>query len=47
MHLRTLLKQYHRKADKPAVGSQTVWQDTLKFLYLPRLRSHTVFAQAI
>jgi hypothetical protein len=47
MHLRTLLKQYYWKADKPATGAQTVWQDTLKFLYLPRLRSHSVFEQAI
>lgn len=47
MHLRTLLKQYYWKEDKPSVGAQTVWQDTLKFLYLPRLRSHTVFEQAI
>ncbi|MEY5026161.1 MAG: hypothetical protein RLZZ244_1689, partial [Verrucomicrobiota bacterium] len=47
MHLRTLLKQYYWKAEKPAVGAQTVWQDTLKFLYLPRLRSHAVFEQAI
>jgi predicted AAA+ superfamily ATPase len=47
MHLRSLLKQYYWKADKPAAGAQTVWQDTLKYLYLPRLRSHAVFEQAI
>jgi hypothetical protein len=47
MHLRSVLSQYYWKADKPSVVAQTVWQDTLKFLYLPRLRSHSVFEQAI
>lgn len=47
MHLRSVLSQYYWKPDKPSVTAQTVWQDTLKFLYLPRLRSHSVFEQAI
>jgi hypothetical protein len=47
MHLRSLLIQYYWKAERPAVGAGAVLQDTLKYLYLPRLRSHEVFEQAI
>ncbi len=47
MHLRSLLQQYYWKSEKPAVLAETVWQDTLKYLYLPRLRSRMVLEQAI
>ena len=47
IHLRTKLQEIYWKADKPAVGALTFWEDTLRYLYLPRLKSRTVLEQAI
>lgn len=47
IHLRTRLKELYWKADKPAVKAADFWEDTLRYLYLPRLKDRDVLAQAI
>ncbi len=39
IHLRTKLKELYWKADKPAIGALAFWEDTLRYLYLPRLKN--------
>lgn len=47
IHLRDKLKQLYWKADRPAVKAADFWEDTLRYLYLPRLKDRNVLAQAI
>lgn len=47
IHLRTNLKALYWKEDKPAIGALTFWEDTMRYLYLPRLKSRHVLEQAI
>jgi hypothetical protein len=47
IHLRTKLQELYWKADKIAVGAMAFWEDTLRYLYLPRLKSRNVLEQAI
>jgi len=47
IHLRTKLKELYWKADKAAVKAADFWEDTLRYLYLPRLKDRGVLAQAI
>ncbi len=47
IHLRTKLKDLYWKADKPAAKAADFWEDTLRYLYLPRLKDRGVIAQAI
>jgi len=47
IHLRTKLTELYWKADKPACGALAFWEDTLRYLYLPRLKTKDVLAQAI
>lgn len=47
IHLRDELKKLYWKADKPAMGGMAFWEDTLRYLYLPRLKSRQVLEQAI
>src|SRR5271166_244115 len=47
IHLRTKLKELYWKADKPAVKAADFWEDTLRYIYLPRLKDRGVLAQAI
>lgn len=47
IHLRTKLKELHWKNDKTAVRAFDFWEDTLRYLYLPRLKDRDVLAQAI
>ncbi len=47
IHLRNELKKLYWKADKPAFGAMAFWDDTLRYLYLPRLKSRSVLEQAI
>jgi len=47
IHLLTKLKDLYWKADKPAVKAADFWEDTLRYLYLPRLKDRGVIAQAI
>jgi predicted AAA+ superfamily ATPase len=47
IHLRTRLKELYWKADRPAIGALAFWEDTLRYLYLPRLKNLHVLEQAI
>ena len=47
IHLRTKLKDLYWKAEKLAVKAADFWEDTLRYLYLPRLKDRGVIAQAI
>ncbi|MEI6819335.1 MAG: DUF499 domain-containing protein [Verrucomicrobiota bacterium] len=47
IHLRTKLKELYWKSDKPAVKAADFWEDTQRYLYLPRLTDRGVIAQAI
>ena len=47
IHLRDELKKLYWKTDKPAFGAMAFWEDTLRYLYLPRLKSRNVLEQAI
>jgi hypothetical protein len=47
IHLRDELKKLYWKADKSAIGGMVFWEDTLRYLYLPRLRNRDVLEQAI
>jgi predicted AAA+ superfamily ATPase len=47
IHLKTKLKEIYWKGGKPATGAMAFWEDTLRYLYLPRLKDRDVLAQAI
>ncbi|MBA3013967.1 MAG: ATP-binding protein [Proteobacteria bacterium] len=47
IHLRTKLKELYWKPARTSVGAMAFWEDTLRYLYLPRLKSREVLAQAI
>ena len=47
IHLRAKLKELYWKVDKPAKKAAEFWEDTLRYLYLPRLKNRSVLAQAI
>jgi hypothetical protein len=47
IHMRSKLKELYWKVDKPAVKAADFWEDTRRYLYLPRLKDRGVLAQAI
>lgn len=47
IHLRAKLMELYWKADKPAFGAMAFWDDTMRYLYLPRLKTRNVLEQAI
>ncbi len=47
IHLRAKLKELYWKTDRPAAGALAFWEDTLRYLYLPRLKSRSVLEQAV
>jgi predicted AAA+ superfamily ATPase len=47
IHLRTKLNDLYWKADKVAEKAADFWEDTLRYIYLPRLKDRSVIAQAI
>ncbi len=47
IHLRSKLKELYWKGGKTAVGAMTFWEDSLRYLYLPRLKNRHSLAQAI
>jgi hypothetical protein len=47
IHLRTKLKELYWKADKPAVSAMAFWEDSQRYLYLPRLKSRDVLAAVV
>jgi predicted AAA+ superfamily ATPase len=47
IHLRTKLKEIYWKEGLPAAGAVAFWEDTLRYLYLPRLKDRDVLERAI
>jgi predicted AAA+ superfamily ATPase len=47
IHLRAKLKELYWKEGQAAIGAMAFWEDTLRYLYLPRLKNRDVLAQAI
>ncbi len=47
IHLRAKLKELYWKGDKAAVGAMAFWEDSLRYLYLPRLKSREVLAAVV
>lgn len=47
IHLRTKLMELYWKPDKPAIGALAFWEDALRYLFLPRLKTRSVLEQAI
>ena len=47
VHLREELKRLYWKAEKPHVRAFDFWEDSLRYLYLPRLATRDVLAGAI
>jgi predicted AAA+ superfamily ATPase len=42
IHLRTKLKALYWKDGQPSAGAMAFWEDTLRYLYLPRLKDRDV-----
>jgi predicted AAA+ superfamily ATPase len=47
IHLRTKLKELYWKQGQPSAKAMAFWEDTLRYLYLPRLKDRDVLARAI
>ena len=47
IHLRTKLKELYWKDGKSSASAMTFWEDTLRYLYLPRLKNKESLGQAI
>jgi len=47
IHLRAKLRELYWKTDKPTFGAKAFWEDTMRYLYLPRLQNRDVLEQAI
>jgi predicted AAA+ superfamily ATPase len=47
IHLRARLKELYWTPDQPAASVKSFWEDSLRYLYLPRLKDRSVFGQAI
>jgi predicted AAA+ superfamily ATPase len=47
VHLHAKLRELYWKPAKPYVGALAFWEDTLRYLYLPRLKNRSVLEQAI
>ena len=47
IHLRTKLKELYWKDGKSAVGAMVYWEDSLRYLYLSRLKDRESLSQAI
>ncbi len=47
IHLRAKLKELYWKPEKPALGAFAFWEDSLRYLYLPRLKARDVLAGVV
>jgi hypothetical protein len=47
VHLRNKLRELYWKPDRVATSAMAFWEDTQRYLYLPRLKSRETLAQAI
>jgi hypothetical protein len=47
IHLRTKLQELYWKKEQASVKAMAFWEDTLRYLYLPRLKNRDVLAHVI
>ena len=47
IHLRAKLKEWYWKGGKTTAGAMAFWEDALRYLYLPRLKTREALIQAI
>jgi uncharacterized protein len=47
IHLRDRLKEFYWKPDRVAILAANFWEDSLRYIYLPRLKNRDVLAAAI
>lgn len=47
IHLRSKLKEFYWKDGKTSAGAMNFWEDTLRYLYLPRLKNKDSLGDAI
>jgi predicted AAA+ superfamily ATPase len=47
IHLRAKLKEFYWKADRPHVDAKVFWEDSQRYLYLPRLKAREVLATVV
>lgn len=47
IHLRAKFRELYWKTDQPAARAMAFWEDSLRYLYLPRLKDKEVLAHAI
>lgn len=47
IHLRNILRELYWKPGSIAVGAMAFWEDTLRYLYMPRLKNLSVMEQAV
>ena len=47
VHLRAKLKELYWKSGREAVEAKQFWEDSLRYLYLPRLRSRSVLEEVV
>jgi hypothetical protein len=47
VHLRAKLRELYWKADQHAAAAMVFWEDTLKYVYLPRLKNKQVLEKAV
>jgi predicted AAA+ superfamily ATPase len=47
VHLRAKLKELYWKEGQPVTGAMAFWEDTLRYLYLPRLKGRDVLDKAV
>jgi len=47
VHLKNKLKELYWKQDKPAIGAHAFFEDSMRYLYLPRLKYQGTLEQAI
>ncbi len=47
IHLRTRLRELYWKTEQPYAKAMAFWEDSLRYLYLPRMKDRNVLAQAI
>jgi uncharacterized protein len=47
IHLRTKLAELYWKSDKPAIKAMSFWEDSLRYLYMPRLRDRNVLRDTL
>lgn len=47
IHLRAKMQALYWKTDKPYCSAMAFWDDTMRYFYLPRLKSRAVLEQAI